>query len=108
MAIPRQSRLDPGQEWRLIERDLRQKQNVRGAAVLFSRKGASGGRPTRARPITSRANTFVDVRLIDATSNAASRIEVATYFAAEPNPGEQSVIGRSLSAVLGMPTQTIG
>src|SRR3954466_5000066 len=60
------------------------------------------------RPITSRANTFVDVRLIDATSNAASRIEVATYFAAEPNPGEQSVIGRSLSTVLGMPTQTIG
>jgi hypothetical protein len=54
------------------------------------------------------ANTFVELRLIDARSNAASRTEVARYFAAEPNPGEQSVIGRSLSTVFGMPTQMIG
>ena len=59
------------------------------------------------RTITSTANTFVEVRLIAVRSNAASRTAVATYFAAEPNPGEQSVIGRSLSIVLGMPTHTM-
>src|SRR5215472_5728057 len=60
------------------------------------------------RPITSRVNTLVEVRLIAARSSAASRSEVATYFATEPKPGEQSVIGRSLSIVLGMPMHTIG
>jgi uncharacterized protein YbjT (DUF2867 family) len=55
------------------------------------------------RPMTSRTNTWVEVRLIAARSNAASRIEVATYFAIEPKPGEQSVIARSLSTVLGIP-----
>ena len=52
-------------------------------------------------------NTLVDVALIDATSNAASRIEIARYFASDPKPGEQSVIGRSLFTVFGMPTHTI-
>ena len=53
------------------------------------------------RPITSSTNTLVDVLAIDATSNAASRIDVATYFATEPKPGQLSVIGRSLSTVFG-------
>jgi hypothetical protein len=44
---------------------------------------------------------LVDVFAIDATSNAASRIDVATYLATEPNPGETSVTARSLSTVLG-------
>ena len=42
------------------------------------------------------------------TSNPASNVDVATYFATEPKPGEQSVIGRSLSTVLGMPMQVKG
>ena len=37
------------------------------------------------------------------TSSPASKVEVATYFATEPKPGEQSVNGRSLSTVLGNP-----
>ena len=45
------------------------------------------------RPITSSTNTLVDVFAIDATSNAASRIDVATYFATEPKPGQLSVTG---------------
>ena len=45
---------------------------------------------------------------MDATSSAASRVETAMYLATEPNPGQQSVIGKSLSTVLGMPTQTRG
>src|SRR5215469_13877122 len=60
------------------------------------------------RPITSRTNTFVEVRAIEATSSPASRVETAMYLATEPNPGQQSVCGRSLSTVFGTPTQVIG
>ena len=60
------------------------------------------------RPMTSSTNTRVEVRAIEATSSAASRVETATYFATEPNPGQQSVCGRSLSTVFGTPTQVIG
>ncbi len=45
---------------------------------------------------------------MDATSKPASRMLTARYLATEPNPGEQSVIGRSLSMVLGTCTHTIG
>ena len=58
--------------------------------------------------MTSSTNTLVEVRAMDATSSAASRVETAMYLATEPNPGQQSVIGRSLSTVLGMPMQAIG
>jgi len=57
------------------------------------------------RPMTSITNTLVEVLAIEATSSAASRVEIATYFATEPKPGVQSVCGRSLSTVLGTPTQ---
>ena len=75
---------------------------------------ASSAMPTAAviqpawRPITSSTNTFVDVFAIDATSNAASRIDVATYFATEPKPGQLSVTARSLSTVFGTCTATSG
>ena len=39
------------------------------------------------RPITSSTNTLVEVRAIEATSSAASRVETATYLATEPKPG---------------------
>ena len=58
--------------------------------------------------MTSRMNTLVDVSHIDATSNAASRTDIATYFATEPKPGQVSVSGRSLSTVFGMPMQLMG
>ena len=45
---------------------------------------------------------------MDATSNAVSRTETATYLATEPKPGQVSVQGRSLSTVFGTPTQTTG
>ncbi len=45
---------------------------------------------------------------MEATSSAASRVDTAMYLAAEPNPGQQSVMGRSLSTVLGMPMQVMG
>ena len=60
------------------------------------------------RPMTSSTNTLVEVRAMDSTSSAASRVDTAMYLAAEPNPGQQSVIGRSLSTVLGTPMQTMG
>src|SRR4029450_13341388 len=60
------------------------------------------------RPITSSTKTLVDVFAIDATWNAASRIEVATYLATEPKPGQLSVMGRSLSTVLGTCTAISG
>src|ERR1017187_7302704 len=53
------------------------------------------------RPITSSTKTLVEVRAIERTSNDASSAETATYFATEPKPGQQSVIGRSLSTVFG-------
>ena len=58
--------------------------------------------------MTSSTNTLVEVRAIDTTSSAASRVETAIYLAAEPKPGQQSVIGKSLSTVLGMPMQVMG
>ena len=60
------------------------------------------------RPITSSTNTLVEVRAIEATSSAASRVETAMYLATEPKPGQQSVCGRSLSTVFGTPTQVSG
>src|SRR5271154_5594821 len=60
------------------------------------------------RPITSSTNTLVEVRAIEATSSAASRVDTAMYFAAEPNPGQQSVMGKSLSTVFGIPMQVSG
>ena len=39
---------------------------------------------------------------MEATSKAASRMETATYLATEPKPGQLSVMGKSLSTVLGM------
>jgi hypothetical protein len=58
--------------------------------------------------MTSITKTRVEVFAMEATSNPASRIEVATYFATDPKPGQLSVIARSLSTVLGIPTQTRG
>ena len=60
------------------------------------------------RPITSKTKTFVDDSAIDATSNPDSKVEMATNFATEPNPGQQSVTGKSLSTVLGIPMQVTG
>ena len=45
---------------------------------------------------------------MDATSKPASRIDTATYLATEPKPGQQSVIGKSLSTVFGTCTAWIG
>ena len=53
-------------------------------------------------PMTSRIKTFVEVSHIEAISRAASRVDIATYLATEPKPGELSVKGRSLSIVFGM------
>ena len=44
---------------------------------------------------------MVEVLAIERTSNDASSVDTATYLATEPKPGQQSVIGRSLSTVLG-------
>ncbi len=53
-------------------------------------------------------NTRVEVSAIAATSSAASRTDTAVYLAAEPKPGQVSVTARSLSMVLGTPTQVSG
>ena len=42
------------------------------------------------------------------TSRAASFVEVAIYFATDPNPGQLSVKGKSLSMVFGIPIQVTG
>ena len=52
--------------------------------------------------------TLVDVSAIDKTSRLASCVETEIYLATEPNPGQVSVIGRSLSTVLGIPIDAIG
>ena len=53
--------------------------------------------------ITSKIKTFVDVSHIDLTSSPASNVEIAVYFPTDPKPGEQSVNGKSLSTVFGIP-----
>ena len=108
VAVPRQRVRDLGEEALLIERDLGQQQDVRRVAFRVGGKRAGGGRPAGMPAHHLQHEHLGRGAAIDATSNAASRIEVATYFATEPKPGEQSVIGRSLSTVLGMPTHTIG
>ena len=108
MPVSLKSVGDLRQKPALIERYLRHQQHVWRIAFLFGRERTSGVVQPACRPITSSTNTWVEVRLIAARSNAASRSEVARYFAAEPNPGEQSVMARSLSTVLGIPAHTIG
>ena len=80
-----------------------------GASPGFSpaRQAAAAIHPA-CLPMTSRTKTLVDVRAMEATSSAASRVETATYLATEPKPGQVSVTGRSLSTVLGIPMQVIG
>ena len=51
---------------------------------------------------------MVEVSDIDSTSKAASIVEIAIYLAADPNPGQQSVIAKSLSTVLGIAIQLMG
>ena len=53
-------------------------------------------------------NTLVELSAIDSTSSDASMIDVAMYFAVVPKPGQVSVIGKSLSMVLGTPIQLTG
>ena len=45
MVVPLQRLLDLGQESLLIESDLRQQQDVRSIAFVFTRERAGGGRP---------------------------------------------------------------
>ena len=80
-----------------------------GASPAFepARPPAAAIQPA-CRPMTSSTNTRVEVRAIETTSSAASRVDTAMYFAAEPKPGQQSVSGKSLSTVLGTPMQVIG
>ncbi len=52
-------------------------------------------------PITSNTKILVEVAHIEATSKLASMVETAMYFATEPNPGQLSVTGKSLSTVFG-------
>ena len=56
-------------------------------------------------PITSRMKTFVEFSIIDWTSRLASWVDIATYFATDPNPGHVSVTAKSLSTVLGIAIQ---
>jgi len=51
---------------------------------------------------------LVEDSAIDSTSRAASKVEVAIYFAADPNPGQQSVKTKSLSTVFGIAIQVRG
>ena len=60
------------------------------------------------RPMTSTTKTLVEVAHIEATSKLASMVEMAMYLATEPKPGQLSVIGRSLSTVLGTCTAVMG
>ena len=53
--------------------------------------------------MTSSTNTFVEVRAIEATSSAASRVDTAMYLAAEPKPGQQSVMRQIVVDGLGNP-----
>src|SRR5580704_863317 len=79
-----------------------------GSATPLPASPAAAAIQPACRPMTSSTNTLVEVRAMEATSIAASRVETATYLATEPNPGQQSVWGRSLSTVLGTPTQVMG
>ena len=75
-----------------------------GGMLLFSLiTPADAASQPACLPITSKINTFVDEFAIDATSRDASNVEVAIYLATDPNPGQLSVTGRSLSIVLGKP-----
>jgi hypothetical protein len=99
---------DLGEERGLIKGNLRKQDDVGSLIGLAPARPPAAAIQPAWRPITSSTNTLVEVRAIDATSMAASRVETAMYLATEPNPGQQSVCGRSLSTVFGTPTQVIG
>ena len=92
----------------LLERDFGNRMMCGGSPAFVPARPPAAAIQPACRPITSSTNTLVEVRAIEATSSAASRVDTATYLATEPNPGQQSVCGRSLSTVLGTPTQVIG
>ena len=93
--------LDLGQEPLAVELDLReQDDDGDGVAASEARPPAAAIQPAW-RPITSRTNTLVDVLAMERTSKLASRVDTAMYLATDPNPGQVSVMGRSLSTVLG-------
>ena len=58
--------------------------------------------------VTDNCPGFGSVAKYVATSMREAAFDVATYFATEPKPGQLSVTARSLSTVLGMPTQMSG
>jgi hypothetical protein len=91
--------VNPGEEFFLVEFDLGEQDDDRDAVVLD--QSARRAIQPAWRPITSTTNTLVEVFAIEATSKLASRVETAMYLATEPKPGQQSVMGRSLSTVLG-------
>ena len=60
-----------------------------GASPSSEAQGTACCNPTRmASHDSSRIKTLVGIDAVDATSNPASRIDVATYFATEPKPVE--------------------
>jgi len=95
--------LHAAEEFLGYERNLRKKDDVGRLGGI-----CAGAIQPACRPITSRTKTLVEVRAMEATSSPASSVETATYLATDPNPGQQSVCGRSLSTVFGTPRQVIG
>ena len=81
------------------------------AALKYTPGGAFGSARYKLKSLEENRREYerlIEVFAIDTTSSAASCVETATYFATEPNPGQLSVTGRSLSTVFGMPRQVMG
>ena len=81
------------EEPRLVEGNLGEEQDLRRRIRGRCREPARSGDPAGVAPHHLEHEHLVEVLAIEATSNAASRIDVATYFATEPKPGQVSVSG---------------
>ena len=100
VAVLLHQRVDPGDELLLVELDLREEDHDRDA--VRPRSGRRPRRSSRRAGPSPRARTpWSRCAAIERTSNEASSVDTATYLATEPKPGQQSVIGRSLSTVFG-------
>ena len=100
-AVLLDQRVDLGQEALLVEVHLGEQDDDGQLGVASEAKPPAAAIQPAWRPMTSSTNTLVEVAAMERTSKLASRVDTAMYLATDPKPGQLSVMGRSLSTVLG-------
>jgi len=100
--------LDPLEELLLVELDLGKKEYLRRVAFRSAARPQAAVIHPRACPLLHHEDPRRSLRHRGKRRNPLRESRSPRIFATDPKPGQLSVIARSLSTVLGMPTQTSG